>query len=194
MGVSTFLLKVDWLIVLDRNNWTKSRGWLAQMVERALRKFFFQRESRSIPVSVSARIFLDAIYSIRNICLTSSLQKCGGGKLQQITQQRKIKAFLQYEWKESSDSEEIGSCKHLPRNTVPHHMVRLTQLWIAMPKRYQVYEEIESMEGKKLNSWGRLAQRKNIRFVKLFSVGTQVWIPLRAKRRHEFFARELILH
>ena len=42
--------------------------------------------------------------------------------------------------------------------------------------------------------WGRLAQRKNVCSVKLFSERTQVWIPLPAKGRHEFFAREFNLH
>ena len=39
---------------------------------------------------------------------------------------------------------------------------------------------------------GWLAQRKNVRFIKSFSVGTWVWILLPAKRRHEFFARKFL--
>ena len=62
------------------------------------------------------------------------------------SQRAKIEASLQYGQKEQS--EQIGPCKHLPSNTV-RHTERLTQLWIAMPKRHQVYEEIESLGAKK---------------------------------------------
>ena len=41
-------------------------------------------------------------------------------------------------------------------------------------------------------SWSRLAQRKAVRFINSFSVGTRVQIALSAKRRHEFFARKFL--
>ena len=49
---------------------------------------------------------------------------------------------------QKEQSEQIGPCKHLPSNTVPPYG-EVTQLWIAMPKRHQVCEEIESMGKKK---------------------------------------------
>ena len=61
------------------------------------------------------------------------------------SQRAKIEASLQYGQKEQS--EQIGPCKHLPSNTVPPYG-EVTKLWIAMPKRHQVCEEIESMGGK----------------------------------------------
>ena len=39
---------------------------------------------------------------------------------------------------------------------------------------------------------GELAQRKIVSFVKLFTVGTRVRIPLPAKGRHEFFVQRII--
>ena len=50
---------------------------------------------------------------------------------------------------QKEQSEQIGPCKHLPSNTFPPYG-EVTQLWIAMPKRHQVCEEIESMGGKKI--------------------------------------------
>ena len=62
------------------------------------------------------------------------------------SQRAKIKASLQFGQKEQS--EQIGPCEHLPSNKVqPYGEVR--QLWLAMPKRHQVCEEIESMGKKK---------------------------------------------